>query len=137
MTDHDVQARWREFHDDGVTVLRGALDADALARARAAFDWSLAHPGPATSLPFAGIDGAFHQDLCNPAASGSDACDGVLRHTPIGPVGAPGPSRGPSSRHVQVRPGGSLEVGTVRCEVVAYAFSCPQKTQWFCDGTST
>ena len=83
MTDHDVQARWREFHDDGVTILRGALDADALARARAAFDWSLAHPGPATSLPFAGIDGAFYQDLCNPAATGSDAYDGVLRHTPI------------------------------------------------------
>ncbi len=49
----------------------------------AAFDWSLAHPGPAASRPFDGIDGAFYQDLCNPAAAQSDAYDGVLRRTPI------------------------------------------------------
>jgi ectoine hydroxylase-related dioxygenase (phytanoyl-CoA dioxygenase family) len=83
MTHHDIPARRREFDDDGVTVLRGALDTDELALARAAFDWSLAHPGPAASRPFDGIDGSFYQDLCNPAAARSDAYDGVLRRTPI------------------------------------------------------
>jgi ectoine hydroxylase-related dioxygenase (phytanoyl-CoA dioxygenase family) len=86
MTDHDIAARRREFHDDGVTVIRGALSRDGLALARAAFDWSIANPGPAASRPFDGIDGAFYQDLCNPAASRTPAYDHVLRATPIAPL---------------------------------------------------
>jgi ectoine hydroxylase-related dioxygenase (phytanoyl-CoA dioxygenase family) len=83
MTEHDISARRREFRDDGVTVIRDALDRDGVTLARAAFDWSLANPGPAASRPFDGIDGAFYQDLCNPAAPRSDAYERLLRGTPI------------------------------------------------------
>lgn len=83
MTDHDIVARRRAFQRDGVTVVRAALDGDDLALARAAFDWSIANPGPAASLLFAGTDGAFSQDLGNPAARTSAAYDNVLRGTPI------------------------------------------------------
>ena len=64
----DLTASRRRFRDDGATVVRGLLDADGLALAEAAFEWSVANPGPAASHPFEGIDGAFYQDLCNPAA---------------------------------------------------------------------
>ena len=36
----------RQYRDDGVVRLQHALDPATLARAREAFDWSLAHPGP-------------------------------------------------------------------------------------------
>ena len=83
MTDDDIAARGREFRDDGVTVIRGALDANDLALAQAAFDWSLANPSPSASRPFDGIEGAFYQDLGNPAALRTPAYDRVLRATPI------------------------------------------------------
>jgi ectoine hydroxylase-related dioxygenase (phytanoyl-CoA dioxygenase family) len=83
MTHDDVADRRREFQEDGVTVVRGALDDDGIALARAAFDWSLANPGPAASRPFDGIEGSFYQDLCNPSAPRTPAYDHVLRDTPI------------------------------------------------------
>ncbi|MEZ5558093.1 MAG: phytanoyl-CoA dioxygenase family protein [Pseudomonadales bacterium] len=63
--DQALQAAWR---DDGVVCLRGVLSPETLNGARAAFDWSLAHPGPgAARLPSKG-SGTFYQDLANPAA---------------------------------------------------------------------
>lgn len=38
MTEFDIGAGRREFRDDGVTVIRGALDSHGLALCRAAFD---------------------------------------------------------------------------------------------------
>ncbi len=55
------------LRDDGVVCVRNVLDAESLALAQAAFDWSLAHPSPAANR-YAGGDGTFYQDLANPKA---------------------------------------------------------------------
>ena len=52
------------FRRDGVVCLPGLLNARALAEARAAYDWSLAHPSPSANT-YAGGDGRFYQDLAN------------------------------------------------------------------------
>ena len=62
-----------QFVRDGVVFAERALDDDALARAQAAFEWSVANPGPAGMHAYAGTSGAFFQDLCNPACRQSDA----------------------------------------------------------------
>jgi ectoine hydroxylase-related dioxygenase (phytanoyl-CoA dioxygenase family) len=57
-----------DFLRDGVVHLPGALCAETLRRAEAAWQWSVDHPGPgAAELPSNG-DGTFYQDLANPAA---------------------------------------------------------------------
>jgi ectoine hydroxylase-related dioxygenase (phytanoyl-CoA dioxygenase family) len=56
------------FQCDGVIHLPGALSPETLARARVAYDWSLANPGPGASRLPAGGTGTFYQDLANPAA---------------------------------------------------------------------
>lgn len=54
------------FTRDGVVYLPGALDAKALAEARAAYEWSLANPGPGASRIPQATDSTFYQDLYNP-----------------------------------------------------------------------
>ena len=54
------------FARDGVVHIPGALDAQALAAAQAAYDWSLAHPGPLASNIRQATDATFYQDLYNP-----------------------------------------------------------------------
>jgi len=51
---------------DGVVFLPGVLDAAALADAQAAYDWSLAHPGPGASRIPQATTSTFYQDLYNP-----------------------------------------------------------------------
>ena len=51
---------------DGVVFLPRALDPDALAAARAAYDWSLAHPGRGASRVRQASDATFYNDLYNP-----------------------------------------------------------------------
>jgi ectoine hydroxylase-related dioxygenase (phytanoyl-CoA dioxygenase family) len=51
---------------DGVVHIPRALDAKALAAAEAAYDWSLAHPGPLASNIRQATDATFYQDLYNP-----------------------------------------------------------------------
>jgi ectoine hydroxylase-related dioxygenase (phytanoyl-CoA dioxygenase family) len=51
---------------DGVVFLPEALDAAALADAEAAYDWSLAHPGPLASRIPQKTAATFYQDLYNP-----------------------------------------------------------------------
>ena len=51
---------------DGVVHIPGALDARALAAAQAAYDWSLANPGPLASNIRQATDATFYQDLYNP-----------------------------------------------------------------------
>ncbi len=64
----DLATLARRYKTDGVVYVPQALSANALARARAAYEWSLSHPGPGASrLPAKG-DGEFYQDLANPAA---------------------------------------------------------------------
>lgn len=51
---------------DGVVHVPGALDARALREAQAAYDWSLANPGPLASNIRQATDATFYQDLYNP-----------------------------------------------------------------------
>jgi ectoine hydroxylase-related dioxygenase (phytanoyl-CoA dioxygenase family) len=63
----DIAAIRTTYRDDGVVYLPRVLDPKALAEALAAYDWSLANPGPAASK-FAQHTGnaVFYQDLWNP-----------------------------------------------------------------------
>jgi ectoine hydroxylase-related dioxygenase (phytanoyl-CoA dioxygenase family) len=56
----------RQYEDDGVVLLEGALDAKALAEAQAAYDWSLANPGPGAARFRQATDSTFLNDLYNP-----------------------------------------------------------------------
>ena len=77
----DAATRHR-FRRDGVVALRGVLTADELAIVRAAFDWSVAHPGRgATRHLIAGSPGSFYGDLANPTAF--DAYQRVNDETPL------------------------------------------------------
>jgi ectoine hydroxylase-related dioxygenase (phytanoyl-CoA dioxygenase family) len=55
-----------DYARDGVVCLPGALDAKAFADALAAWEWSLAHPGPLASNIRQATDATFYQDLYNP-----------------------------------------------------------------------
>jgi hypothetical protein len=79
----DLPELRRAYREDGAICVPGLLDPAALTLARAAFDWSVAHPGPAASHPFEGIDGAFYQDLCNPLAPWDEHYQAVLHDTPV------------------------------------------------------
>jgi len=56
----------RRYEDDGVVLLEGALDAAALGAARAAYDWSLANPGPGATRFAQATRSTFFNDLYNP-----------------------------------------------------------------------
>ena len=91
MTDDDIAARGREFETTASPSSVARSMPTSLALAQAAFDWSLANPGPAGSRPFDGIEGAFYQDLGNPAAPGRRVRPGAAghpdrrsRHKPVG-----------------------------------------------------
>jgi ectoine hydroxylase-related dioxygenase (phytanoyl-CoA dioxygenase family) len=51
---------------DGVVHIPGVLGPQALAEAQAAYDWSLAHPGPLASRVRQATEATFYQDLYNP-----------------------------------------------------------------------
>jgi ectoine hydroxylase-related dioxygenase (phytanoyl-CoA dioxygenase family) len=79
----DFESLRQTYQTDGVVFLAQALDARALALAEAAFDWSVAHPGPASGRPFEGTQGAFYQDLCNPQAPTNEHYRRLLRESPV------------------------------------------------------
>ena len=62
--DWDAQAE--ALDRDGVIHLPSALDQEALAQAKAAYDWSLANPGPGASKFAQETDAVFYNDLFNP-----------------------------------------------------------------------
>jgi ectoine hydroxylase-related dioxygenase (phytanoyl-CoA dioxygenase family) len=62
----DFGALRRAYAEDGVVLLPGALPPAAVAAAKAAWDWSLAHPGPGASRVNQASDATFYQDLFNP-----------------------------------------------------------------------
>jgi ectoine hydroxylase-related dioxygenase (phytanoyl-CoA dioxygenase family) len=72
-----------EFRDRGVVFVPGALDAAALARCEAAFEWSLAHPGPGASPLVADSEGRSYQDLNNREARTQPVYLDALHHTPV------------------------------------------------------
>ena len=55
-----------DYLRNGVVHIPRALDPKALADAQAAFDWSLANPGPLASNICQATDATFYQDLYNP-----------------------------------------------------------------------
>ena len=79
----DLDALRRDCRRDGAVLVERLLDDRTLALAEDAFRWSLAHPGPAASRPFDGIDGAFYQDLCNPEAPRNEHYQALLRGSPL------------------------------------------------------
>lgn len=66
--DLDWPALREAFARDGVVKLPAALDAAQLAQAQAAYDWSLAHPGPGASKVRQATEATFYSDLFNPEA---------------------------------------------------------------------
>ncbi|MDB5418920.1 MAG: phytanoyl-CoA dioxygenase [Phenylobacterium sp.] len=66
--DLDWPALREAFARDGVVKLPAALDPARLAQARAAYDWSLAHPGPGASKVRQATEATFYNDLFNPEA---------------------------------------------------------------------
>jgi hypothetical protein len=79
-----IQTLRDQYQEDGVVLLEGALDPEALALCRAAFEWSLANPGPAASPLLPGTAGRSYQDLLNVEARSSAAYEAVLRSTAVG-----------------------------------------------------
>jgi hypothetical protein len=67
MNDDHSELRQRYF-EDGVVVIRDALDARTLELAEQCFDWTLQHPGPGAGAVLAGTPGTFYQGQANPDA---------------------------------------------------------------------
>ncbi|MBN9569519.1 MAG: phytanoyl-CoA dioxygenase family protein [Alphaproteobacteria bacterium] len=61
----DMAAARTRYRQDGVVFVPGALSPQALQQAQAAFDWSLANPGPLASKISQHSDALFYQDLNN------------------------------------------------------------------------
>ena len=62
----DLAAAREAYARDGVVRLPGVLDAEAMAGALAAYDWSLANPGPGATRFAQTTDSTFYNDLYNP-----------------------------------------------------------------------
>src|SRR5580700_2457391 len=62
----DLAAACEAYARDGAVLIPGALDAKALAQAQAAYDWSLANPGPGATRFAQSTDSTFLNDLYNP-----------------------------------------------------------------------
>ena len=71
----------QQYREDGVVCMRDVLDQQTLALATAAFDWTLAHPGPGAGGVMPGTAGTFYQDQANPDAF--PAYRELLRETAI------------------------------------------------------
>lgn len=69
----DLTREAQAYRRDGVVPVKGALDAGALAQLQAAYDWSLANPGPGASRIRQKTDGLFYQDLYNPGCAAAYA----------------------------------------------------------------
>lgn len=80
---YDIAQLRADYERDGVVFLPGFLDAKALAEAKAAYDWSMANPGPGASRIKQEDEGAtFYQDLYNPGCR--DAYAPMLLASPWG-----------------------------------------------------
>ena len=77
----------KEFRDNGVVFIGGALDRATMRMAEDAYNWSLAHPSPGAGN-FTGKDSAavFYQDLANPNAL--PAYRSMLENSPIADITA-------------------------------------------------
>jgi len=62
----DLAAARETYARDGVVLIPRALDAEAMAQALAAYEWSLANPGPGATRFAQPTDSTFYNDLYNP-----------------------------------------------------------------------
>ena len=76
----------RAYSQDGCCFLKGALSPGDLAQALAAYEWSLANPGPGASKVRQHGEGLFYQDLWNPGCKA--AYETMLRSTAVGDIAA-------------------------------------------------
>jgi ectoine hydroxylase-related dioxygenase (phytanoyl-CoA dioxygenase family) len=74
----------QDLEQDGVVHLPGLLDADALARARAIYEWCLANPGPLASTFRQQTSSTFYHDLYNPAFL--EGCAENILALPLGEI---------------------------------------------------
>jgi ectoine hydroxylase-related dioxygenase (phytanoyl-CoA dioxygenase family) len=74
----------KTYQTDGVVRIKGALDANALKQAEAAYNWSLANPGRGASTFAQDQPGTFYQDLANPKAL--TAYREMLLQTPVADI---------------------------------------------------
>ena len=58
-----------DYLRDGVVHLPGVLDQRTQQLVAQFYDWSMAHPTPSGCMMYPDTNGAFYQDLCNPAAA--------------------------------------------------------------------
>src|SRR6185437_2117824 len=77
----DLANAREDYARDGVVKLPGALDRAALADALAAYEWSLANPGPGASTFAQATESTFYQDLYNPRVL--DGYRAMLERSPI------------------------------------------------------
>jgi ectoine hydroxylase-related dioxygenase (phytanoyl-CoA dioxygenase family) len=77
----DLQRLRDAYARDGVVLLRGVLDGKALGEALAAWEWSLANPGPGASRFASPSQATFYQDLYNPRCL--EGYSAMLRASPL------------------------------------------------------
>jgi ectoine hydroxylase-related dioxygenase (phytanoyl-CoA dioxygenase family) len=68
MSPTDLATAAKQFREEGVVHIPGALDDAAMRLALGAYEWSLAHPSPAAAQFPQDKPGRFYQDLANPRA---------------------------------------------------------------------
>ncbi|HEY1751234.1 MAG TPA: phytanoyl-CoA dioxygenase family protein [Caulobacteraceae bacterium] len=71
----------RQYEEDGVVLLKAALPPPALADALAAWEWSLANPGPGAARFAQATDAVFLNDLYNPRCL--DGYRAMLQASPL------------------------------------------------------
>ena len=75
-------SKQKSFAEDGAILIEKFLDAEQLARCRAAFDWNVEHPGPNAITLFAETDHETHNDIANPGAK--ERLDALVSSIPFG-----------------------------------------------------
>ena len=78
----DLPSLRETYARDGVVLLPRALDDQAIAEALAAWEWSVANPGPGASrIPSPSEAATFYQDLFNPLCL--EGYESMLRASPL------------------------------------------------------
>jgi ectoine hydroxylase-related dioxygenase (phytanoyl-CoA dioxygenase family) len=71
-----------DYARDGAVLIESFLDAAQLQRCRAAYDWSIANPGPDAQTLYRGTDKEHHVDNANPRAT--ERLKDLVRSIPFG-----------------------------------------------------
>ena len=80
----DMTTAKQAYARDGAVQLPSALPPEALAQARAAYDWSLANPGPGATTFVQATPATFYNDLYNPRCL--EGYRAMLEASPLPPL---------------------------------------------------